>query len=510
MTRTTLYFATCLGSILAIGAAMELTGGLPSQLAHLYYIPVVVAALVLTPKLRLTVVTLASVAVSPLPDLIHGPLGIESYYEDPAPWNLDSNGWVLRPIAFFAVSTLAARLLKEHAATTAAESAADLLGGRLVDERAAKMQATATSSHRGRELTLLSTIDKMILGGATEIEALQEILRLTSAFTGSPVAGIVIPSEHSASLQMFYRHSQTPQLTEDELPLGEGVSGWAILYGAVATSTNVFSDPRYVKMAEFARSAGYTAAAAAPIILDGQILGALTVGQAEQHEYTTEELATLTRIADETAIAIASARQRRSLEDLAHDTAVALSDAIESRDPTTGDHCSRLAGYATFTAAVLGLSAKEIAAIRLGATLHDVGKITVPDAILNKPGKLTPDEYAIIKQHSYSGGQICKRVPFLRVAYPIVYHHHERFDGAGYPDGLKGDNIPLGARIVAVVDAYDAMTSDRPYRKALPLAEAVAILSDGRGTQWDSEIVDTFLAAIKAPVSRGEPALARP
>ena len=105
--------------------------------------------------------------------------------------------------------------------------------------------------------------------------------------------------------------------------------------------------------------------------------------------------------------------------------------------------------------------------------------------------------------------QICKRVPFLQVAYPIVYHHHERFDGGGYPDGLKGERIPFGARIVTVVDAYDAMTSDRPYRKAMPLAEAEAILRDGTGTQWDPQIVETFLSAISAPTKR-EPALSRP
>ena len=131
--------------------------------------------------------------------------------------------------------------------------------------------------------------------------------------------------------------------------------------------------------------------------------------------------------------------------------------------------------------------------MRLGAALHDMGKIVVPDSILKKPGKLTPEEYTIIKQHCYSGGQICKRVGFLMNAYPVVYHHHERWDGKGYPDGLAGEKIPLGARIVSVVDAYDAMTSDRPYRNAMPLEEATAILQDGAGRQWDPRVVRTLL-----------------
>ena len=125
-----------------------------------------------------------------------------------------------------------------------------------------------------------------------------------------------------------------------------------------------------------------------------------------------------------------------------------------------------------------------------------MGKIVVPDSILKKPGKLTPEEYAIVKQHCYSGGQICKRVGFLMDAYPIVYHHHERWDGKGYPDGIKGDRIPLGARIVSVVDAYDAMTTDRPYRDALPLPEVWAVLRDGAGRQWDARIVETFIETV--------------
>jgi putative two-component system response regulator len=132
----------------------------------------------------------------------------------------------------------------------------------------------------------------------------------------------------------------------------------------------------------------------------------------------------------------------------------------------------------------------------MGAALHDVGKIIVPDAILKKPGKLTPDEFVIVKQHCYSGGQICKRVPFLMDMYPIVYHHHERWDGQGYPDGLRGERIPQGARIVAVVDAYDSMTSDRPYRQAMSHQEAVEILMEGAGRQWDPTVVRIFLETV--------------
>ena len=126
----------------------------------------------------------------------------------------------------------------------------------------------------------------------------------------------------------------------------------------------------------------------------------------------------------------------------------------------------------------------------------------MPDAILKKPGKLTPDEFAIVKQHCYSGGQICKRVPFLMNVYPIVYHHHERWDGQGYPDGLRGERTPTGARIVAVADAYDAMTTDRLYRQAMPHEAAIDILKDGAGSQWDPTVVRVFLETIQVPAAK--------
>ena len=171
-----------------------------------------------------------------------------------------------------------------------------------------------------------------------------------------------------------------------------------------------------------------------------------------------------------------------------------LSEAFESRDPYTGDHCSRLAGYAAYLGNAFGLGHRENDVLRLGAALHDIGKIVVPDEILKKPDKLTPAEFAIIKQHCYQGGQICKRVTALRDSFPIVYHHHERWDGRGYPDGLKGERIPFGARIVAAVDAYDAMTSDRPYRTAMEDEDARAILRDGAGSQWDPAVIEKLLA----------------
>jgi putative nucleotidyltransferase with HDIG domain len=289
----------------------------------------------------------------------------------------------------------------------------------------------------------------MILSGADENQAIREISRLVSDLTRAKVAGVVTRSgsdKPEQTVRGFTRDGVQSRFVERTgLPYGEGVSGWALIHGRTATSRNVFADGRYDVMTEVAKSVGQRSAVAAPIVLDGEILGALMLGYEEERDFDPSELSTLERLADQAAIAISNARQRQALRDIALGTAVALADVIESRDPYTGDHSSRLVLYSSLIAEELGMRAKELEIIRLGAALHDVGKIVVPDEVLKKPDKLTPDEFAIIRQHSYVGGQICKKIPFLAEVYPIVYHHHESFDGTGYPDGLRGEGIPLGA-----------------------------------------------------------------
>ncbi len=175
-------------------------------------------------------------------------------------------------------------------------------------------------------------------------------------------------------------------------------------------------------------------------------------------------------------------------------TLQALTRALDMRDEETEEHSQRVKRYSELIARRLGLSAHEIEDIGRGALLHDIGKIGVPDAILLKPGALTDEERALIRKHSEIGYQMIAHIPFLASAAQVVLHHHEAYNGSGYPSGLAGTNIPLGARIFAVADAFDALTTDRPYRKALPLEAAFEELTRCRGTQFDPSIVDTFLA----------------
>jgi len=181
------------------------------------------------------------------------------------------------------------------------------------------------------------------------------------------------------------------------------------------------------------------------------------------------------------------------------DVLVALASAVDAKDPLTEHHCGRVADRALVLARQAGLDQEAVEAVGYGAVLHDVGKIGIAESVLSKPGKLTDEERTEMQRHPLIGAEILRPLRLGRIVGPIVRGHHERWDGRGYPDGLRGDAIPVGARIVAVVDAYDAMTHDRPYRTRLGEDEAREELTRSRGTQFDSELVDLFLRQLNEP-----------
>lgn len=174
-----------------------------------------------------------------------------------------------------------------------------------------------------------------------------------------------------------------------------------------------------------------------------------------------------------------------------------LALSIEAKDPYTEGHCDRLSKYSVAVAEKLGLPEDLRVALRRGGLVHDIGKLAVPEHILLKPGPLTPDERKIMEQHTIAGERICAPLRSFRHVLPIIRHHHEKQDGSGYPDGLKGDQIPLTARILQVTDIYDALSTDRPYRKALPAEKAFAIMRDEvkRGW-WDGSVLAEFEAIV--------------
>jgi HD-GYP domain-containing protein (c-di-GMP phosphodiesterase class II) len=173
-------------------------------------------------------------------------------------------------------------------------------------------------------------------------------------------------------------------------------------------------------------------------------------------------------------------------------TVRALSNAVEARDAYTGKHAERVAAYGIELATATGLDIADSPQIEFGFLLHDIGKVGVPDAILFKSTSLTEEEYALVRRHPVIGSEILRDVDFLGEGKLVVRHHHERWDGSGYPDGLEGDSIPLAARVFAVADALDALTTDRPYRPASTFEHARAVVRAGAGTQFDPSVVAAY------------------
>jgi putative nucleotidyltransferase with HDIG domain len=234
-----------------------------------------------------------------------------------------------------------------------------------------------------------------------------------------------------------------------------------------------------------------------------------TGGAAEAAQYlvgllgvleATERSWTLVLLALPIVFIYRSLKQSKEIHDETLQILESMADAVDLRDPYTGGHSRRVADLAGEILRQMGKRGVEVKLIRACARVHDIGKIGLPDAILRKADMLTADEWTVMRRHAEQGAELVGRYPDFRRGADIIRHHHEAWDGTGYPAGLRGTAIPFGARVITVADSFDAMTSDRPYRRGMRPSQAAAILRDGRGRQWDAQIVDALLAAIAEPL----------
>lgn len=234
-----------------------------------------------------------------------------------------------------------------------------------------------------------------------------------------------------------------------------------------------------------------------PLSTDDGFLGVLVFSARRTRAYPVQVMGIARLLALQVAGALRTALLLEEVD--GQETVIlSLALAIEAKDPYTEGHCQRLAEYAVLLGRDLGMAGRDLERLRMAALLHDLGKIAVPEAILWKPGPLTVEEYEVIKHHPVIGERICRPLRSTRAILPGIRNHHERWNGTGYQDGLRGEEIPLDARIIALVDAYDVMVSDRPYRRGMPVARALEILHENVGPQWDPALVERFLALIKA------------
>jgi HD-GYP domain-containing protein (c-di-GMP phosphodiesterase class II) len=261
-------------------------------------------------------------------------------------------------------------------------------------------------------------------------------------------------------------------------------------------SSNAMMDPRFANTKTVTMNE-IRSVMAVPIIFQDQVRGLVYVdNRIRSGIFREENLELLSAIATTAAGAIENAR----LYNMKKEIILVLANAIEAKDEYTRGHVERVCGYCLAIAKELNMPPEDVRDLEISSFLHDVGKISVPDAVLQKPGKLDPDERHQMERHSEMGEHLVKPIDVPLRVKRSIRHHQEKWDGTGYPDGLKGEDIHLFARIISVADTWDAMTSDRPYRKALPREVAIAELQRSAGTQLDPTVVSAFLRALE----RGE------
>lgn len=282
------------------------------------------------------------------------------------------------------------------------------------------------------------------------------------------------------------------------LNFGEGIAGWVAQHGKPLIVNAPGKDRRFFKGVDERTEFKTRDIICVPVKVKKKIIGVLeAINKKGKRGFDKEDLSLLTSLADQVAIALDNSRLYQELEEMFFQTADSLADAIEQRDPYTGGHIQRVTLYSQAIAKYLQLKPLERKWLKITSVLHDIGKIGIEDHILKKPTRLSPKEFDLIKHHSDIGAKIIGHIRQLKEIVPGVKYHHEQINGKGYPDGLRGKDIPILAKIVAVADTYDAMTTDRPYRKAMEKEAAIEELKRCSGTQLDKEVVEAFIHAYR-------------
>ncbi|GIV02483.1 MAG: HD domain-containing protein [Armatimonadetes bacterium] len=365
----------------------------------------------------------------------------------------------------------------------------------------------AVLARRERRLSVVLECGATLASNRNLQSSMLTVLKAIVHETGATCGYVMQLDEGSQTLRTEVAYSAEGEFPFPEsLPLGTGLSGFVAQTGQ---PVNVLSSS--AENQEFdGFPSGICAAASVPLIARSyaltkeesadEVLGVLTVlSYRDEISFEDEEMDLVRTLASLLAIAVANARMEIRQHSTFLQTMESLATALEARDEYTRGHSQRVCEVSMMIGERMGLSPAALEELRVGTILHDIGKIGVPDAILNKPGRLTDEEFEIMKTHTIKGYEICKPLNLSEGVLMIIRNHHERLDGSGYPDGLRGGDLPLPLRIVCVADAFDAMSSRRPYRGVMPIKKVLAELSRHAGTQFDPVVVEHLKELLSSP-----------
>jgi len=360
------------------------------------------------------------------------------------------------------------------------------------------------SNRRLRFLQALRDIDKAITGSLDLDVILSVLLNQVTSQLNADAADVLLCNPYSPSLEYASGHGfETRALQNTKLRMGDGFAGRAAQRRKTVLITDLTKEENQLIQSPLFAREGFVTYYAVPLVAKGQVKGVLEVFFRKPFEHDDEWLEFLDALAGQAAIAIDNVSLFEA-QQIAHSELILAYDAtlegwsraLDLRDTDTEGHSARVTETALILAKSMGIKSEELVHIRRGALLHDIGKVGIPDSILLKPGVLTEKEFQIMRDHPTSAHDLLQRIPFLQPALDIPFCHHERWDGTGYPQGLKGEDIPLAARIFSVVDVWDALCSNRPYRKAWSRKDARDYIEERSGTQFDPQVVKAFLRMI--------------
>jgi len=351
-----------------------------------------------------------------------------------------------------------------------------------------------------RKLKTLKEISRLLNSTLDESEVKKRAMEAATQLMEAEVGSLLLIDE--AAQELYFEVAlgdRGNRVKEIRLKIGEGIAGWVAKTGESVTVADAQKDPRFARKADDKSAFVTRNMICVPVRIRGKIIGVLqAINKLGPQTFSKWDLEEFQSLADQVAIAIDNANLYKDLQEAFLGTAGALGDAIEAKDAYTAGHTRRVLSYSLAMGKQLQLPSSELDNLKLAALLHDIGKIGIEDSILRKPGKLDDAERRRMEEHTVIGPKIVDHVKQLRKIVPGIMHHHEEYDGTGYPKGLKGEKIPLIARVIAAADCFDAMTTDRPYRKGLSVQTALDELQKMIGTQFDGNVVAAFVRAYEA------------
>lgn len=353
-------------------------------------------------------------------------------------------------------------------------------------------------------MDLLTEIGRKV-GSVSELSQLvEQITQMTQHTIKASASSVLLLDEEKQELFFDVAEGKVGEaLKQVRLSTQSGIAGWVARHGKPLIVNDVTKDERFDKRVDEATGFTTESIMCVPLVMQRRTIGVIeVVNKLDGSDFSEQDLEILVSVGSTAAMAIENTKLHQSVVDGYKSTIRALAAAIDAKDTYTRGHSQRVTEYALSGGASFPMSQGELELLEYAGILHDIGKIGMPDSILRKPGRLTPEEWDMVRRHPVIGANIINDIPFLEQARKLVLHHHEKYDGTGYPDGLVGNDIPIGARLLAVADSFDSMTSDRSYRAALSANRALNELHKCSGTQFCPVAVEAFVSGFDTQARR--------